>query len=76
MFNIADNKIIVGLKKTGCSKGHIAQCISDKNLHENPKYTYVGKRVQRGAMVLHTKNGDFTLMFDVENGWAREVVIL
>lgn len=76
MFNIGQQTTILGLEKTKCSKGHIQQCISDINLHESPNYTYDGPKVQKGTMLLHTCKGDFTIKFDVESAWARQVEIL
>lgn len=76
MFNIPDHIDIIGLEKTGCKKSHIQACINDKNLHGKPVYSYFGKHVTRGFMLLHTKNGDFTLAFDEKDGWARHVEIL
>lgn len=73
MFNIGNQTTIVDIEKTKCSIGHIQQCISDTNKHENPIYSYAGPRVQKGAMLLHTCNGDFVIVFDVKNGWARRV---
>lgn len=76
MFNISEKTEIKNLEKTGCTKGHIQQCISDKNLHEKPIYEYFGKRVSRGVVRLHTKNGGFWLKFREQNGWATDVEIL
>ena len=76
MFNIGKNTAIKNLEKTGCTIGHIQQCISDKNKHEEPVYTYDGARVQKGTILLHTCQGDFTLKFDVENAWARAIEII
>lgn len=68
-MNISENLEIKNLKRTGCSRGHIAQCIADKNLHGAPEYEYFGKRVQRGRMLLHTKKGDMVLRFRCNYGW-------
>lgn len=76
MFNISENTIITGLKKTGCTKGHIVACLHDVNKHEKPEYSYYGKIVSKGTVLLHTCKGDFTLKFDEKNGWARYVEIL
>ena len=76
MFNISMTTKIKNLKKTGCTKGHIENCIHDRNLHEKPNFSYIGKTVAKGTMLLHTKNGDFTLKFDEKNGWARSAEIL
>lgn len=75
MFNVSDSLEIKGIEKTGCTRGHIIHCISDKNAHEIPKDTYFGSTVRKGSMVLHTKNGDFTLHYDEKNGWARALSI-
>ena len=75
MFNIPENIEIIGLKETGCKPSHIQQCIHDKHLHDNVKYTYFGKRVRRGSMVLHTKAGDYLLCFAEKNGWATHLEI-
>ena len=75
MFSIPYNIEIVGLESTGCSRGHIKQCISDKKLREAAQYTYFGKTVSKGTIVLHTSNGDMLLTFDEKNGWARSVSI-
>ena len=76
MFNISDNVEIKGLEKTGCSKGHIIHCLHDKNKHEKPEYSYLGKFVSKGTVLLHTFKGDFTLKFDECHMWARSVEIL
>lgn len=76
MFNISMTTKIKNLKKTGCTKAHIEQCVWDRNLHEKPNFSYFGKTVAKGTMLLHTKNGDFTLKFDEKNGWARSAEIL
>ncbi len=76
MFNISMTTKIKNLEKAGCTKAHIAQCIYDRNLHEKPNFSYFGKTVAKGTMLLHTKNGDFTLKFDEKNGWARSAEIL
>lgn len=76
MFNISENTIITGLKKTGCTKGHIIHCLHVANKHEKPEYSYYGKIVSKGTVLLHTCKGDFTLKFDEKNGWARYVEIL
>lgn len=76
MFNISMTTKIKNLKKTGCTKGHIENCIHDRNLHEKPNFSYFGKTVTKGTVLLHTKNGDFTLKFDEKNGWARSAEIL
>lgn len=76
MFNISEKTIITGLEKTGCTKSHIVACLHDKNKHKNPEYSYIGKIVSKGTVLLHTCNGDFTLKFVEKNGWARSVEIL
>lgn len=76
MFNIPDSLEIIGLEKTGCKKSHIVQCVSDHTKHDRPKFDYFGTHVARGTVVLHTKNGDFTLAFDEKDGGARRVEIL
>lgn len=76
MFNISEDTIIKGLNKTGCTKGHIVACLHDKNKHEMPEYSYYGKFVYKGTVLLHTCKGNFTLKFNVKNGWARSVEIL
>lgn len=75
MFNIPENLKIIGLKETGCKPSHIQQCIYDKHLHDNVKYTYLGTRVSRGSMVLHTKTGEYLLDFVERNGWATYLEI-
>ena len=76
MFNIGMTTKIKNLERTGCSKMHIEQCLHDKNLHEEPKYSFYGKTVTKGTVILHTKNGDYKLKFDEKNNWARAVEIL
>jgi len=76
MFNIPDDIIIKNLKKIGCKKAHIAHCLSDRNMHEKPQYTYFGKIVSRGTVLLHTCRGDCVLKFYEKNGWARELEII
>lgn len=76
MFNIGMTTKIKTIEKTGCTKAHIEQCLHNKNLHEKPNYTYFGKHVSKGTVLLHTKNGDFILKFDECDGWARSVEIL
>lgn len=75
-MNIGANTVIKGLKKTGCSVGHIQHCLHTKGKHDAPNYSYFGKRVSRGTQEIYTKNGAFTLKFKEENGWAKEVEVL
>lgn len=75
-MNISKNTKITNLDKTGCSIGHVQQCIYDKNLHEAPVYSYDGPRVQKGTMLLHTCKGDFTIKFDAKNMWLRSLEVL
>ena len=75
-MNISTDLNIINLEKTHCKRGHIAQCLADKNMHEAPHFEYFGKRVQRGTVVLHTKNGDFALKFRCENGWLASAEIM
>lgn len=76
MFTITVETEIKNLEKTGCTKGHINQCLHDKNMRERPNYLYFGKHVSKGTVLLHTCNGDFTLKFAEKDGWARSVEIL
>lgn len=76
MINIPDGFKIVNLEKTGCSREHIQQCLNDHNLRERINWRYLGKIVGRGSVVLHTKNGDFTLKFKTRYGWVKEAEIL
>ena len=75
MFNIGENTKIVGLEKIGCKVSHLQNCLHEKGKHEVPKYDYFGKFVSRGSILVHTKNGDFTLKFKERNGWAEYVEI-
>ena len=73
-MNIGEKTVIDGLEKTGCGRAHIGQCLSDKNLHKVVRYAYLGKRVQRGIVELHTKHGGFLAYFRCENGWVKELI--
>lgn len=75
-MNIKADLDIINIEKTHCKRGHIVQCLADKNMHETLKCEYFGKRVQRGTVVLHTKNGDFALKFRCENGWLTYAEII
>ena len=72
MFNISDKTVIENLDLIR-SRGYLAQCIVDKNLHKSPHYTYFGKRVQRGNVDLHCADGDIRVTFVVEKGWAKSL---
>lgn len=73
MFNICEKTEMVGFERMKI--GHIQHVInSDKN--KNVKYSYFGKRVQRGTMQLHTKYGVLNVKFDVECGWARRLEVV
>lgn len=75
-MSINESLKIINLEKTGCKRGHIAQCLASKGMHDAPRYEYIGKRVHRGTVVLHTKNGDFDLKFRCENGWLTYAEII
>lgn len=75
-MNIPNELEIINIMKTDCKKAHIAQCLSDASMHDEIKYDYFGQRVQRGKVLLHTKNGDFTLKFRAENGWLTYAEII
>lgn len=75
-MNISPDLDIINLEKTHCKHGYIAQCLAVKNMHEAPQFEYFGKRVQRGTVLLHTKNGDFALKFGCDNGWLTYAEIL
>lgn len=75
MFNISESTKITGLEKTGCKISHIQHCLNVNSMHSKPVYTYYGKHVSKGTVVIHTKNGDFTIRFDEKNNWARELEI-
>lgn len=76
MFNISKETEIKGLEKTGYTKGYIQRCLHERKRHDEPKYSYIGKHVLKGTVLLHTCKGDYTLKFNVKNGWARSVEIL
>lgn len=76
MFNITENTILTGLEKTGCTWSHINSCMNEKGKHEKPVFTYYGPQVSKGSILVHTKNGDFTVRFDEKNGLARKVEII
>ena len=69
-MNIGEKTRIEGLKNTRCTVGHINHCLNAKDMHE-VKYDYLGARVTRGKVLLHTKNGDFTAQFRAEGGWLE-----
>ena len=74
MFSISPKTIIHGLEKTGCSISHIQHCIY---MNKEPvNYSYFGPRVAKGSLIVHTKNGDFTIRFHETNGWADEIQIV
>lgn len=75
MLNINENTVITGLEKTGCSIGHLQDCLHTKGKHEKFDYSYFGKSVSRGTTVVHTKNGDFTVAFEDKNGWAKRLEV-
>lgn len=74
MFNISEKTEIIGIEKTGCTREHLQHCINKKS--EPPKYKRFGKFSSSGTMVVHTKNGDFTIEFAEKRGWAKMVKVL
>lgn len=75
MFNISEHTIIYGFENTGITKGHLQQCLMDKNLHEKPVFSYFGKTIFRGTIIIHSCKGDFNLLFCSENGWLKVISI-
>lgn len=75
-MNIGERSVIIGLEKTGCKLSHIEACLNDHTLHSNWDFTYYGKRVTKGTVILYTKNGKFKVRFDEENSWVRTLEIL
>lgn len=73
-MNIGKNTHIEGIEKTKCKVEHINHCLNARGMHEVVRTDYFGPRVQRGTVLLHTKNGDFSAKFVCENGWLQSLV--
>lgn len=72
MFNICENTVLIGFE--GYKISHIQHMINDSS-KTNIKYKYFGKKVQKGNVKVLTKYGILNIEFDVENGWARKLVL-
>jgi hypothetical protein len=70
MFNISDRTVILGLEKTGCTVGQIQRCLRTRAGHDEPEFSLFDLKISAGEVVLHTENGDFTMRFHEEGGWA------
>ena len=70
-MNLSEKTKITGMEKNGCTFGHIAHQLN--RITAKYKYSYFGKRVQRGTVTIQTKNGPFSAKFRAENFWITEL---
>lgn len=57
------------------TKAEIQGCLDDYKKHELPKYWWRGRIVEKGEVVLHTSQGDITLLFRVSNHKAEQLIL-
>ena len=73
MFNIGDKTELVGFSDMKIS--HIGHQINSGGVLEM-NYTYFGKYVSRGTILLKTKYGNLLIKFDERDGWARRLELV
>lgn len=74
-MNISKKTVISNMPE-GITVPHLQACLGTKGLHEKTEYSYFGKRVSRGTIVLHTKKGNWKIKFTEKDGWLKTIEFL